>query len=49
MGVLTGPWRTFDFVTDPGAVAEFGIDSTVLSAAIPITAVQVQPKTAGTG
>lgn len=44
VGVLTGPWRTFDFVTDPGAVAEFGIDSTVLSAAIPLTAVPVRAR-----
>jgi hypothetical protein len=33
VGVLTGPWRTFDFVTDPAAVTVFGIDSTILSAA----------------
>jgi hypothetical protein len=26
-----GPWRTFDFLPDPAAVAEFGIDSPILS------------------
>lgn len=44
VGVLTGPWRIFDFVTDPGAVVEFGIDSTILSAAIPLTVVQVRAR-----
>ncbi|WP_250287068.1 MULTISPECIES: hypothetical protein [unclassified Frankia] len=46
VGVLTGPWRTFDFVTDPGAAAEFGIDSTILSVAIPPEAVKSR-ETAG--
>jgi serine/threonine-protein kinase HipA len=42
IGVLTGQWRTFDFVTDPAAVAEFGIDSPILSVAIRLTAVPVR-------
>ncbi|ONH31290.1 type II toxin-antitoxin system HipA family toxin [Pseudofrankia asymbiotica] len=44
VGVLTGPWRTFDFVTDPAAVTAFGIDSSILSAAIPLTAVQTRAR-----
>jgi serine/threonine-protein kinase HipA len=43
-GVLTGPWRTFDFLTDPAAVAEFGIDSPILSVAIPLTVVPVRAR-----
>jgi serine/threonine-protein kinase HipA len=42
VGALTGPWRTFDFLADPGAVAEFGIDSPILSVAIPLTAIPVR-------
>lgn len=44
VGVLTGPWRTFDFLTDPAAVAEFGIDSQILSVAIPLTVVPVRAR-----
>ncbi|HEX6521805.1 MAG TPA: HipA domain-containing protein [Streptosporangiaceae bacterium] len=45
IGVLAGPsWRTFDFVTDPEAVAEFGIDSQILSVAIPLTVVPVRSR-----
>jgi serine/threonine-protein kinase HipA len=44
VGVLTGPWRTFDFLTDPAAVAEFGIDSPILSVAIPLTVVPVRAR-----
>jgi serine/threonine-protein kinase HipA len=44
VGVLAGPWRTFDFVTNLDAVAEFGIDSPVLSVAIPLTAVPVRAR-----
>ena len=44
VGALTGPWRTFDFLTDPAAVAEFGIDSPVLSVAIPLTVVPVRAR-----
>lgn len=43
-GVLSGPWRTFDFTPDPAAVARFGIDSTVLSVAIPLTVVAVRSR-----
>lgn len=45
-GVLSGAWRTFDFVPDPAAVARFGIDSTILSVAIPLTAVAVRSRKA---
>ena len=38
---MTGPWRTFDFVTDLAALERFGIDSEILSLAIPLTAVRV--------
>jgi serine/threonine-protein kinase HipA len=41
VGVLTGTWRTFDIRIDPAAVHQFGIDSLVLSVAIPLTAVPV--------
>jgi serine/threonine-protein kinase HipA len=44
IGVLTGQWRIFDFVTDRGAAAEFGIDSPILSVAIPLTAVPVRAR-----
>ncbi len=43
-GVLSGPWRTFDFVPHPEAVARFGIDSSVLSVAIPLAAVAVRSR-----
>jgi serine/threonine-protein kinase HipA len=42
--VLTGTWRTFDFLPDPAAVARFGIDSPVLSVAIPLAAVAVRSR-----
>lgn len=44
VGVLVGPWRTFDFVPDPAAVDTFGLDSTILSASIPLTAVQTRAR-----
>lgn len=45
IGVLAGPsWRTFDFVTDPDAIAEFGIDSQILSMVIPLTVVPVRSR-----
>ena len=44
VGVLTGPWRTFDFLTDPAAVVEFGIDSQILSVSIPLTVVPVRAR-----
>jgi serine/threonine-protein kinase HipA len=43
-GVLRGTWRTFDFLPDPAAVARFGIDSPVLSVAIPLTVVAVRAR-----
>jgi serine/threonine-protein kinase HipA len=43
-GVLTGTWRTFDFLPDVAAVARFGIDSPVLSVAIPLTVVAVRSR-----
>jgi serine/threonine-protein kinase HipA len=43
-GTLAGPWRTFDFLPDAAAVTRFGIDSPVLSAAIPLTAVAVRSR-----
>jgi serine/threonine-protein kinase HipA len=44
VGVLRGEWRTFDFAPDPAAVARLGIDSTMLSVAIPLTAVAVRSR-----
>jgi serine/threonine-protein kinase HipA len=44
VGVLTGPWRTFDFLTAPAAIAEFGIDSQILSTAIPLAVVPVRSR-----
>src|ERR1700684_2356127 len=43
-GVLTGTWRTFDFLPAPAAVAQFGIDSPILSVAIPLTVVSVRSR-----
>jgi serine/threonine-protein kinase HipA len=43
-GVLAGPWRTFDFLPDAAAVTRFGIDSPILSVAIPLTAVAVRSR-----
>ena len=42
IGVLGGTWRSFDFRPDAKAVARFGIDSPILSVAIPLTAVPVR-------
>ena len=42
--MLTGPWRTFEFMPDPEAVARFGIDSSILSVAIPLAAVAVRSR-----
>src|SRR5215472_5014566 len=44
VGVLSGPWRTFDFEIAPEAVAEFGIDNQILSVAIPLAAVPVRSR-----
>lgn len=39
IGELVGDWRTFDFVPDPLAVESLGIDSSILSVAIPMAVV----------
>ncbi|TQL02274.1 type II toxin-antitoxin system HipA family toxin [Cellulomonas sp. SLBN-39] len=39
IGWLTGRGPTFDFVTSPDAIDEFGLDSLVLSVAVPFAAV----------
>ena len=44
VGMLAGTWRTFDFLPDPAAVARFGLDSPVLSVAIPLVAVVVRSR-----
>jgi serine/threonine-protein kinase HipA len=44
IGVLRGSWRSFDFLTSPEAVARFGLDSQILSVAIPFTAVPVRAR-----
>lgn len=44
IGTLTGTWRTFDIQIDPAAVLRFGIDSLILSIAIPLTAVSVNAR-----
>jgi serine/threonine-protein kinase HipA len=44
VGTLCGPWRSFDFLADPAAVTRFGIDSPVLSVAIPLAAVAVRSR-----
>jgi len=41
VGTLKGTSRTFDIRIDPAAVLKFGIDSPILSIAIPLTAVPV--------
>jgi serine/threonine-protein kinase HipA len=41
IGTLTGTWRTYDLRLETTAVEKFGIDSLVLSVAIPLTAVPV--------
>ncbi|WP_235931525.1 type II toxin-antitoxin system HipA family toxin [Actinomyces respiraculi] len=38
LGVLRGDWRTFDLVPDPAAALHFGLDSTVMSIAVPLQA-----------
>ncbi|MDO5677762.1 MAG: HipA domain-containing protein [Propionibacteriaceae bacterium] len=36
VGTLRGDWRTFDFHPDSSAAAHFGVDSSILSLAIPL-------------
>lgn len=43
-GVLSGTWRTFDFLPDPAVVARFGLDSPMLSVAIPLPVVAVRSR-----
>jgi serine/threonine-protein kinase HipA len=43
-GVLAGTWRDFDFLPDPAAAIRFGIDSPILSAAIPLTVAAVRSR-----
>jgi serine/threonine-protein kinase HipA len=43
-GVLIGTWRDFDFLPDPAAAIRFGIDSSVLSVAIPLTVAAVRSR-----
>ena len=43
-GVLAGTWRTFDFLPDAAAVTRFGLDSPILSVAIPLTAVATRSR-----
>jgi serine/threonine-protein kinase HipA len=43
-GALAGTWRTFDFLPDAAAVTRFGIDSPILSVAIPLTVVAVRSR-----
>jgi hypothetical protein len=44
VGMLSGPWRTFDFLATSDAVVAFGIDSQILSMAIPLTVVPVRSR-----
>lgn len=44
IGTLTGPSSSFDFLPDPAAVAELGIDNPILSLAIPLAAVPVRAR-----
>ena len=39
VGRLSGDWRTFDFVADPHAIERYGIDSLVISVAMPLAAI----------
>jgi serine/threonine-protein kinase HipA len=43
-GVLAGTWRDFDFLLDPAVATRFGIDSPILSAAIPLTVAAVRSR-----
>jgi serine/threonine-protein kinase HipA len=38
IGRLAGTWQTFDFHADPAAVRSYGLDSMILSVAIPLAA-----------
>ena len=43
-GALKGTWRTFDFLPDRAAVTMFGIDSQIMSVAIPLTVAAVRSR-----
>lgn len=42
VGSIRGDWRTFDFMPDRAAAQRFGIDSTILSLAIPLGVLPVR-------
>lgn len=44
VGTLTGDGRSFDFVADAGAIEEFGLDSLVMSVAVPLAVVPVRAR-----
>lgn len=44
IGRLTGDGRTFDFDADAGAIEEFGLDSLVMSVAVPLAVVPVRTR-----
>ena len=44
IGRLVGDWRSFDFIADAEAVGHFGLDSPMLSVAIPLSAVAVRAR-----
>ncbi|GAA4843042.1 hypothetical protein GCM10023221_21450 [Luteimicrobium xylanilyticum] len=44
VGMLVGPWRTFDFLPEPAAVERFGLDSPILSVSIPLVAAPVRAR-----
>ncbi|HTU72898.1 MAG TPA: HipA N-terminal domain-containing protein [Trebonia sp.] len=44
VGTLSGTWRSFDLTPAAAAVARFGIDSPILSVAIPLTVVAVRSR-----
>ncbi len=44
VGTLTGTWRTFDFIANDRAVEVFGIDSPILSVAIPLAVIPTRAR-----
>jgi len=44
IGTLGGTWRSFDFTASPRAVEVYGIDSPILSVAIPLAAVATRSR-----
>lgn len=47
IGALKGDWRTFDLEFEPGAVRTFGIDSPILSVAVPLALVPTRAQQQG--